>query len=81
MSDNQFPDPIALLNSPSTPAFPMGYHPEWNSADHTGMTLRDYFAAAALQGLMAYYGGFCDQDAKAAYSAADAMIRAKEAKL
>lgn len=45
-----------------------------------GMTLRDYFAAAALQGLMAYYGGFCDQDAKAAYAAADAMLKAKEAK-
>lgn len=45
-----------------------------------GMSLRDYFAAAALQGLMTYYGGFCDQDAKAAYAAADGMIKAKEAK-
>lgn len=45
-----------------------------------GMTLRDYFAAAALQGLMAHYGGFCDRDAKAAYAAADAMLTAKEAK-
>ena len=45
-----------------------------------GMSLRDYFAAAALQGLMTYCGGFCDQDAKAAYAAADAMLKAKEAK-
>ena len=46
----------------------------------SGLTLRDYFAAAALHGLMAYYGGFCDQDAKAAYSAADAMLKAREVK-
>ena len=29
-------------------AFPMGYHPEGNSADHQGMSLRDYFAGQAL---------------------------------
>jgi hypothetical protein len=28
------------------PAFAAGYHPEGNSADHPGMSLRDYFAAA-----------------------------------
>ena len=46
-----------------------------------GMTLRDYFAAAALQGLIA--NGECptwDDDAKAAYAAADAMLKAREAK-
>ena len=26
------------------PAFSMGYHPEGNSADHSGMTLRQYAA-------------------------------------
>jgi hypothetical protein len=26
------------------PAFPMGYHPEGNNADHFGMTLRQYAA-------------------------------------
>jgi hypothetical protein len=46
-----------------------------------GMTLRDYFAAAALQGLMADGGGTSwDDDAKAAYRAADAMIKARESK-
>lgn len=89
------------------PAFPMGYHPEGNSADHSGMTLRQYaaiklavpdsglpwldemivksnrerLAAAALQGLIA--NGGCptwDDDAKAAYAAADAMLREREAK-
>jgi hypothetical protein len=46
-----------------------------------GMTLRDYFAAAALQGLIA--NGECptwDDDAKAAYAAADAMLKAREVK-
>ena len=63
------------------PAFPMGYHPEGNSADHFGMTLRDYFAAAALQGIVAYVGGKnWDDDAKNAFKAADAMIKAREAK-
>ena len=49
-----------------------------------GMTLRDYFAAAALQGLLASpaeaeFG--VSHFATAAYEAADAMIRAREAKL
>lgn len=55
------------------------HHP--TSTDRSSdISIRDHFAAAALQGLMAYYGGFCDQDAKAAYAAADAMLKAKEAK-
>jgi hypothetical protein len=47
-----------------------------------GMTLRDYFAAAALQGILAYDGGgkSCLQDAELAYQAADAMIRERESK-
>ena len=65
------------------PAFPMGYHPEGNSADHFGMTLRDYFAAAALQGMMAEYDPEDELEhhiAKWSYKAADAMIRARESK-
>ena len=64
------------------PAFPMGYHPEGNSADHFGMTIRDYFAAAALQGLLADNGGggSWDSDALNAFKAADAMLKAREAK-
>jgi hypothetical protein len=45
------------------PAFPMptGHAPalgveEWNRSQ-VGMTLRDYFAAAALQGLLAAFAG------------------------
>ena len=47
-----------------------------------GISIRDYFAAAALQGFLAYDGGgkSCLQDAELAYQAADAMIRAREAK-
>lgn len=64
------------------PAFPMGYHPEGNSADHSGMTLRDYFAAAALQGMLAdpQREGLADDYAKHAYLCADAMIKAREEK-
>lgn len=47
----------------------------------SGMTLRDYFAAAALQGLIADGGGASwEVDANAAYKAADAMLKAREAK-
>lgn len=48
---------------------------------HLGMSLRDYFAAAALQGLIADGGGASwEADANAAYKAADAMIKAREVK-
>ena len=63
------------------PAFP---HLETTSRgepyhDHLGMTLRDYFAAAALQGLLCNGGGpSWDGDAKNAYQAADAMLKARE---
>jgi hypothetical protein len=62
------------------PAFPMGYHPEGNSADHFGMTIRDYFAAAALQGNLIEPTASNDDVAKWAYSLADAMLKAREAK-
>ena len=45
----------------------------------SGMTLRDYFAAAALQGILSEGGGpTWDVDAKCAYAAADAMLAARE---
>ena len=55
----------------------------------SGMSLRDYFAAAALQGNLAsqsidvgYYDGedAWNKAAKDAYKAADAMLKAREAK-
>jgi hypothetical protein len=47
-----------------------------------GMTLRDYFAAAALQGLMATPNGprLVKEAVATAYHAADAMLKAREAK-
>lgn len=45
-----------------------------------GMTLRDYFAAAALQGMLtdSCIQGSDSQFAESAYSYADAMLKARE---
>ena len=61
----------------NTPAFPS---PNMN----TGMTLRDYFAAKALQNFRDQIGSQSDQEwfdkmAKGAYRVADAMMKAREA--
>jgi hypothetical protein len=63
------------------PAFPRTQYP-----NETGMTLRDYFAAKALQGLLADPEPFedCGEGlpmayAYEAYVYADAMLRAREA--
>ena len=45
-----------------------------------GMTLRDYFAAAALQGNLIEPTASNDDVAKWAYSLADAMLKAREVK-
>jgi len=49
-----------------------------------GVTVRDYFAAKALQGLLANPtmnpDGDFDSDAELSYSWADAMLRAREVK-
>ena len=48
--------------------------------DQNGMTLRDYFAAKAMQAeLTGYQGEWYDRVAKEAYKMADAMIKAREA--
>ena len=46
----------------------------------TGMTIRDYLAAAALQGLMSSQCQVDDPYPIYAYRIADAMIKAREAK-
>jgi hypothetical protein len=49
--------------------------------DFTGMTLRDYFAAAALQGVICHNGcgALTDEDSsRIAYEYADEMIKARK---
>lgn len=64
------------------PAFPelgnVGYNSDWQC--EAGMTLRDYFAAKAMQGIISSdcnYGAFGDL-ASDAYCIADAMLEARE---
>ena len=65
------------------PAFPVADTKHWDG--HNGMTLRDYFAAQALAGIVLSplgQGGRAtyDSTARDAYSYADAMIAARERK-
>jgi hypothetical protein len=63
------------------PAFPVNSD-NYASPESTGMTLRDYFAAKALQGMVAsmgWQGGTCKTVASVAYQMADAMLKAREA--
>lgn len=64
------------------PAFPT--YSVLSHCDEGGMSLRDYFAAKAMQGFMANKsnpGTFNPiDDARYAYALADAMLRAREVK-
>ena len=52
-----------------------------NYGSSAGMSLRDYFAAAALQGILSStQTGHLQIIAKDAYGMADAMLKAREAK-
>jgi hypothetical protein len=56
------------------PAFP-----NENRYEHEGMTLRDYFAAKAMQTIAANPHWTEEGIAEAAYKQADAMLKAREA--
>ncbi len=61
------------------PAFPAQSDAPWRS----GMTLRDYFAAKAMEGFLVCdvkYASDADMIARDAYTMADAMLRAREEK-
>jgi hypothetical protein len=63
----------------NSPAFPS--HGSMGEVTHEGMTLRDYFAAKAMQNV---FNTGCDDDerryiAMHAYKMADAMLKAREA--
>ena len=54
--------------------------PAFPHAIHNGMTLRDYFAAKALQGfLTGDYDLYAHEVVQRAYEIADAMMKAREA--
>ena len=53
------------------PAFPL-----FAATGYPGMTLRDYFAAKAMQALA--QGNYFDVTARQAYMMADAMLKARE---
>jgi hypothetical protein len=62
------------------PAFPS--HGSMGEVAHEGMTLRDYFAAKAMQGMVtdpSWQGGTCKTVASVAYEMANAMLKAREA--
>ena len=61
-----------------TPAFP-AMHYDLADNEH-GLTMRDYFAAKAIQGTMANQGidMYPDQYAKLAYEIADAMMERRK---
>lgn len=78
-----------MEQSKNIPAFPLAFQeqdasgmPRTEMYAHDGMTLRDFFAANAMQGLLVSWGGYDVGDfreiAEDAYSAADAMISERE---
>ncbi len=71
------------MSDKDQPAFPMPAHTDQNGTRVPmagGMTLRDYFAAKAMQGWAADSGVTTAIGAKWAYEMADAMLAAREAK-
>ena len=60
-------------------AFPSGHDPKTGTADK-GMKMRDYFAAKALQGMLAEPSlkATPEEFAERAYMVADAMMKARD---
>ncbi len=78
-----------MSNNTGGPAFPFVEPPTAGYSVATGMTLRDYFAAKAMQIMWdAYDKGYCGLNnndapnveiiAEGAYQMADAMLKARE---
>ena len=62
------------------PAFPVVFQHDEATSECHGMTLRDYFAAAIMQGLMASQCEVGVPYPIYTYAIADAMIKAREVK-
>jgi len=59
------------------PAFPCEFGGTYQNQKREGLSIRDYFAAKAMQGMIASYGYLrseVDVIAESAYDCADAMI-------
>jgi len=75
-----------MTDKTNEPAFPNTGNSTWNMHPSEGMTLRDYFAAKAMQGIMnsdRYVGTIGTNryeynTAKHAYQMADAMMEARK---
>ena len=72
-----------MITDTGGPAFPT--HPE-GALIHDGMTLRDYFASKAMEGILASNTEHEHEDAhifdaiaEASYKQADAMLKARQA--
>jgi hypothetical protein len=61
---------------------PLSEHLGWRDSEHHGMTLRDYFAAKAMQALLSHPDSRTDIGPEAyamsAYKMADAMLTARQ---
>jgi hypothetical protein len=73
-----------MSNNTGGPAFPHEYFDKQLNQERVihGMTLRDYFAAKAMQSILIDPRNESDSydiDARCAYIMADAMLRAREA--
>lgn len=77
-----------MENDHFKPAFPTNEANHLKDYSDPGMTLRDFFAAKAMQGWLSSYPESCthpivagnaDDVAKNSYMLADAMLRAREA--
>ena len=83
--NDHIPDATKMIND-GGPAFARDSHMDKQIGlyvQQCGMSLRDYFAAAALQGMMAEYDPEDELEhhiAKWSYKAADAMLKARESK-
>ena len=69
-----------MSNNSGGPAFPLVYvvPPENVLNVYQGISVRDYFAAKAMQGFITLNFKTADDMARVAYAMADAMLKARE---
>ena len=70
------------MQDKNTPAFPFVAEDDTGMMINMGISQRDYFAAKAMQGMLAACTGWSEAGierlAKCSYSTADAMMKARE---